>query len=967
MANWAIVVGINTYWKPEYELKGAVRDALSMMQWLLTDRGGQVKPQNLLFLASPLPKGIPPQVESHAATADNFNTAVIRLLNRSGGRGERIYFYFSGHGIMKKNSLLGAEQALLMTDFDDALTYKALSLRSIWQYFLSTRFAEQFFMVDACRDLLPWKRDDDYKIGDFPRLPGTPDASRPTPAQYRLFSTQPWLRSIEVRDWVGGERGAFTEILLAGLRGQGWAKSYNQIDDNYIVRIEQLFRYIKFEIESRKLNIALDPTKPPVYQSPTFDQESGGGDPVLVRLRRDEVSQETLEIFVSPDSAWPVAEVRVISQDGEINEFRPVTGAPLTLPPLNPMNYTVRAKARGHLAERSKWPIDLYEPRRLEIGFVPIPFPPSGGGGGGGGGPDGSGSFMSGEHRQQSYDERSNGAEPEVATSDRRRHFEELSNRRSAGQAWLRVIANDPLAGLEIVDNTEKLMEAGEGDINAALPGPGFYRARLVTPEGEQVEELVHLDLGEREIIELSAPPVVLSGIGEEVMRRVDVRPARTSAFNLSDQLPDLASLRLSTLVTFSGLVELTAPKTWGNRLRRLSLPDQRQAFRNTASVRLLVVDEFLPSRAAQETLATARVRLWAEGAVPPERGINLEQSPDLPGIADLVLDQLPGPAWLALDTPNDSTAVFHVRPFADRITVLLLHRDETGRSQVFHYSFGQDLREHPLSVRRAELLQRYWLSGRLNHAARQAEALLLGPADPISLALAGFMLLRLGRHAEIEKALDKPERFGGLPDAAVLRAELALARKVEPAAEAAFRYALTSGIPITADGLDRLLAGAANLGIVDAPGVSLLRALKAHRFNGAIWTALNIREITRDIPLEKQLKLQEMEMLLYALTGKNRDAATGRRKDYMQYREMVGTREPMTVAEALRQLAKMKTERNLSFRQKNLYNRALKFVSSETASLQETSVSAAEVLVKQTLMAGLRNDEDEAEGRQAG
>ena len=50
MANWAIVIGINQYWKPEACLKGAINDARKMCEWLLRVDGGAVPPRNLYLL-----------------------------------------------------------------------------------------------------------------------------------------------------------------------------------------------------------------------------------------------------------------------------------------------------------------------------------------------------------------------------------------------------------------------------------------------------------------------------------------------------------------------------------------------------------------------------------------------------------------------------------------------------------------------------------------------------------------------------------------------------------------------------------------------------------------------------------------------------------------------------------------------------------------------------------------------------
>src|SRR3954447_6831325 len=46
MSNWAIVIGIDKYWTDSANLRGAVRDALAMREWLVDPAGGGVPPGN---------------------------------------------------------------------------------------------------------------------------------------------------------------------------------------------------------------------------------------------------------------------------------------------------------------------------------------------------------------------------------------------------------------------------------------------------------------------------------------------------------------------------------------------------------------------------------------------------------------------------------------------------------------------------------------------------------------------------------------------------------------------------------------------------------------------------------------------------------------------------------------------------------------------------------------------------------
>src|SRR5262245_64992619 len=100
MANWAIVVGVDRYWSEGAHLKGAVRDALSVREWLLDPNGGNVPAANLQLALSTTPNSPPVDTAFGAleATKSNIVTAINNLMVLSSGKGERLYFYFAGHG-----------------------------------------------------------------------------------------------------------------------------------------------------------------------------------------------------------------------------------------------------------------------------------------------------------------------------------------------------------------------------------------------------------------------------------------------------------------------------------------------------------------------------------------------------------------------------------------------------------------------------------------------------------------------------------------------------------------------------------------------------------------------------------------------------------------------------------------------------------------------------------------------------
>lgn len=167
MQNWAIVIGINQYWRTDACLNGAVKDALKMREWLTSIEGGAVPPRNLILLLSPHDQSeLPGGTSAIPATQDAIFNAIEQIFRKSGEEGDRFYFYFSGHGLSARMSFTN-ESGIIPNDFTETLTTKAISLRSIFERFQATRFREQFFFIDACRNI-PWEGERNFSSANFP-------------------------------------------------------------------------------------------------------------------------------------------------------------------------------------------------------------------------------------------------------------------------------------------------------------------------------------------------------------------------------------------------------------------------------------------------------------------------------------------------------------------------------------------------------------------------------------------------------------------------------------------------------------------------------------------------------------------------------------------------------------------------------------------------------------------------------
>jgi hypothetical protein len=159
--DFAIVVAISLY--PEFnELNSPGVDALEFQKWLLSPTGGDLPPQNVTMILSPVyatpPVGTDdPCVKPTLTEVDNaFRKHVIRANSRRGYRvGRRLYVFMSGHGITPGRSSTPDldDSALLMANADLFSLGLHVPGHPYAEWFRAAgAFDELFLFMDCCRD-----------------------------------------------------------------------------------------------------------------------------------------------------------------------------------------------------------------------------------------------------------------------------------------------------------------------------------------------------------------------------------------------------------------------------------------------------------------------------------------------------------------------------------------------------------------------------------------------------------------------------------------------------------------------------------------------------------------------------------------------------------------------------------------------------------------------------------------------
>lgn len=817
MSRWAVVVGINAYDLPGASLQGAVSDAARTCRWLLDPAGGNVPPPQLLLGLHPT--AATPTVDADCAQAfaqlrplpcankDQIVDLFHRVVQKSGGEGERLYVYYSGHGLQYEPTPGRFESAIVAPDCDALHPDRSITVTSILEYFEATGFLDQFFIFDACRNV-PWKgRFEAGRISVGP--PCDPPAA--APQQFVCLATSKGSIAAELRA-TGQEGGAFTEALLRGLAGDGTAKSFDLAAGRFVVRWNRLFEFVCRDVQSRRQTL---PDGEQLVQVPRDEGSKRGAnrtaDPELWSVDVATASFPPVELKLRIEPGTAAAACSLVVDDlsdplGRSELEPPATGTvSLQLPP---RLYRVLPSSRSPSLRPTKPKgevVELMSPGEVELRFEPqVPGAVAPGAGSG------------------------------VAKSG-------VSGR----PATLAVDPGDALIPWELLDASGGVVAARTGPAEIQTP-PGVYRVRAALPESEPVESIVDLDAGELERLQLALPAP-----GEAVTRLATQVPfpSDRGRLQLSEALGWIAGVELSTTLALAATVA-AAPGDpgFGHKLRAVGLLPVDQLLGADSDSGLVVTvgteasESGLPGGAsAIDELRAVRIGCWPVGAVPGQPRDALLLRGSAPAIAQWAAAGARGHVWLGIAAPDRAPVVFAVYVPKDRILSLVLQRRSNGDVCVYQFTprRSDELAAALRHTRRLELAQRYMLRGRYDYPADPGQLLEDLADDPMAMLLAGYLWQRQGHHDLARRSAERLlERYPDWSDPHLICAEAAVASRDENTARVEYAAALRAGLPVFAGGFARLWQAATRRGLQHAsPWCS--SDVVGRRVPGLLWTAL--------------------------------------------------------------------------------------------------------------------------------
>jgi Caspase domain len=208
--HWGIVIGIDAY--PQLRpLQAARTDATRFSEWLQSEDGGSLPVSNIKLVLSPS------QFPNDPLDAAPVQRDILRGLQGIGVRenrrlGQRLYFYFAGHGVGPAFDDVG----MLLADAAMDLLNNNLGLRPYRSFFRTFGlFDEVVFILDCCRD---------PRGGFITQAPPFTWEPKPLPPRVNdcVILAAPWgEKAFEPTAAASGERrGLLTAALLEALNGK---------------------------------------------------------------------------------------------------------------------------------------------------------------------------------------------------------------------------------------------------------------------------------------------------------------------------------------------------------------------------------------------------------------------------------------------------------------------------------------------------------------------------------------------------------------------------------------------------------------------------------------------------------------------------------------------------------------------------------------------------------------------------
>ncbi|HEV7242175.1 MAG TPA: caspase family protein [Thermoanaerobaculia bacterium] len=791
----ALVIGIDRYPKPAWNLTGAVKDALEFADWVV--KAGGVAPENLTLLLSPV--GDVPGAKR--ATRKAINDAFQKYQNGAAKDADRFWFYYAGHGLAAPGQDTAAGPLVVPADTKDINYYvdqEPVGLELFRGRMQDVLPKQQFFFVDACRDVLPPTSNKSLVQQLSWDVRKIDDDQLSTQAVF--LGTTAGQKSKEVRG-----KGLFGRALLNALRGLGprlRAPAAPPPPGETMRRrlvFTDLVTFVREEVE-RSLAAMTD-----------LDEAGRKGIPYS-RLNRiteeisvaefDDGTLPKMKVYalVDPPAARESAKIEFLKWDEEegwVARKDPAPAGPKLAKEvpfqIGGGKYWVRVRAKGFREDQRE--ILTYDGKRYVFELL----------------------------------------KTSVADDLGLEAFAEAAPVPTTGK--LVVTCQDPKARVAIADGSGKELARAYQKVELGDLAPGPYRISAELTRAERTEENIVLRAGEtiEKALSFAAPP---SGRMEKILHDHDIAVDNNFA-KLPADLGDVANVRLGSLLAYGAWAARWPKQESFEPLRAIGVDPLKGLKASQSAVQVLIGDV---GESGDSLLDGCRVTL--EGVKEP---LPLQALPKLPAVQASAV-HASGSLRVRVVMPGFAPASFALTLLPRFVTALVITREADDDIDVQQHLNPVDVTKPvgkgfdlpmPDDVRLVELAWRA-LEGRDPLDDIEFGGLLAGKrSNPMLAVIAGYRMFRTKRENEFRKtALKNMLRlFPKLPDVHVL------AGMYEPEErDKHFQRAMDIGTPALAEGLWTLVEWLGTKSVADKKPTPILQE---NVLPGMVWTAFTERTRT--------------------------------------------------------------------------------------------------------------------------